>query len=127
MAAKYMSTTLYSRISNYRLGPRGPSNTRCLSPVLQLWQDFQIFYNALHKLFRLQNVFPLRPPGGHDQEADGEADEGHLPSARQGAALQAAEDDQAEARRGDRHPPDPLRSRLHRPHREADQEDRGAD
>ena len=78
-------------------------------------------------MFRLQNVFSLRPPGEPDQEADGEVDEEHLPSARQGAALQAAKDDQAEARGGDCHPPDPLRPRLHRPHREADQEDRGAD
>ena len=78
-------------------------------------------------MFRLQNVFPLRPPGEPDQEADGEADEEHLPSARQRAALQAAEDDQAAARGGDCHPPDPLRPRFHWSHREADQEDRGAD
>ena len=46
---------------------------------------------------------------------------------RQGAALQAAEDDQAAARGGNCHPPDPVRPRLHWPHREADQEDRRAD
>ena len=78
-------------------------------------------------MFRFQDVFPLRPPGESDPEADGEVDARHVPPARQGAALQAAEDDQAAARGGDRHPPHPLRPRLHWPHREADQEDGGAD